>query len=70
MMENILPELSHFYCHPGNAGGSPRALRPDLRSSVGHQYPNERFGSKPLLDALAIIFSMAIEVDVQKEFHV
>src|ERR1035437_1805677 len=24
---NILPELSNFYCHPGKAGGSPRAFR-------------------------------------------
>ena len=27
MRENILPELSNFYCHPGKAGGSPRAFR-------------------------------------------
>jgi hypothetical protein len=27
MRENILPELSNFYCRPGKAGGSPRAFR-------------------------------------------
>jgi hypothetical protein len=30
MRENILPELSNFYCHPGKAGGSPRAFRISL----------------------------------------
>ncbi len=28
-MENILPEFSKFYCHPGRAGGSPHPLAVD-----------------------------------------
>ena len=50
--------------------GHDHPFIPDLGSSIGHQFPKERFGAIMLDDGLAIIVAMAIEMDVHTVLHV
>jgi hypothetical protein len=57
-MENILPEFSKFYCHPGKAGGSPFWIRKKGEFSLATcPFPNaySTFVSQVELDKRSVL---------------